>query len=136
VSQEAVHQAVYLQARGNLRAVASHWEGDLFEGTRRGGSGVSAIATLVERSTRFVVLVHPAGGGWGFAGVACRPNRPVAAAPGPGRQMLGCNAGGRWSARTKKGLKERPRPQKVSRRPRPALVMSCRARIRHTYDVT
>jgi transposase, IS30 family len=103
VSHETVYQAIYLQARGNLRAelarqvalrsgraqrrarpadgaairssrawvglnisqrppeaadraVPGHWEGDLLEGTRRGGAG-SAIATLVERQTRFVILV-------------------------------------------------------------------------------
>jgi transposase, IS30 family len=104
VSHETIYQAVYLQARGNLRAelsrqvalrsgraarrarpaaagalrsarpwiglriadrpaevadraVPGHWEGDLLEGTRRGGRGGSAIATLVERYTRFVILV-------------------------------------------------------------------------------
>jgi len=104
VSHETIYQAVYLQARGNLRAelsrqvalrsgraarrprptdagalrssrawlglnisrrpaeatdraVPGHWEGDLLEGTRRGGRN-SAIATLVERSTRFVILVQ------------------------------------------------------------------------------
>lgn len=108
VSHETIYQAIYLQARGNLRAeltrqvalrsgraarrpraqaagairsqrpwlglnisqrpaevadraVPGHWEGDLLEGTRRGG-GNSAIATLVERATRFVILVAlPAG---------------------------------------------------------------------------
>ena len=104
VSHETIYQAVYLQARGNLRAelsrqvalrsgraarrprpadagalrssrpwlglnisqrpaeaadraVPGHWEGDLLEGTRRGGAN-SAIATLVERTTRFVILVE------------------------------------------------------------------------------
>lgn len=100
VSHETIYQAIYLQARGNLRAelsrqvalrsgraarrrrpvagaavrsgrpwlglnisarpaeaadraVPGHWEGDLVEGTRGG----SAVATLVERHTRFVILV-------------------------------------------------------------------------------
>jgi IS30 family transposase len=104
VSHETIYQAIYLQARGNLRAeltrqvalrsgrarrrpraaaggavrsnrqwvglnisarpaevadraVPGHWEGDLLEGTRRGRSRGSAIATLVERHTRFVILV-------------------------------------------------------------------------------
>ena len=104
VSHETIYQAIYLQARGNLRAeltrqvalrsgratrrpraaaagpvrsarpwlglsisarpaaaadraVPGHWEGDLREGVRRGGRGGSAIATVVERQTRFVILV-------------------------------------------------------------------------------
>jgi IS30 family transposase len=103
VSHETIYQAIYLQARGNLRAelsrqvalrsarvarrsrpaaagpirsqrpwlglnvsarpaeaadraVPGHWEGDLLEGARTAGGG-SAIATLVERTTRFVILV-------------------------------------------------------------------------------
>ncbi|MEU9510456.1 IS30 family transposase [Micromonospora sp. NPDC048170] len=103
VSHETIYQAIYLQARGNLRAelarqvalrsgraarrrrpqaggpirsyrpwlglnissrpaevndraTPGHWEGDLVEGGR-GPAGGSAIATLVERHTRFVILV-------------------------------------------------------------------------------
>jgi IS30 family transposase len=100
VSHEAIYQAIYLQARGDLRrelseqvklrsgrrhrrsqaqvagavrsnrpwlglniserpveaadrAVPGHWEGDLLIGAR----GASAVATLVERSTRFCLVV-------------------------------------------------------------------------------
>jgi IS30 family transposase len=65
------------------RAVPGHWEGDLIIGR----AGKSAIGTLVERSTRFVLLLHLPGG-YGADQVAAAMSREMAGLPAALRRSL------------------------------------------------
>ena len=65
------------------RAVPGHWEGDLIMGARN----ASAIGTLVERSTRFVLLLHLPGG-HGADHVAAAMSREMAGLPAALRRSL------------------------------------------------
>jgi transposase, IS30 family len=70
-------------AEAEDRAVPGHWEGDLIAGTR----SRSAIGTLVERSTRFVLLLHLPDG-HGAAQVAAAMTGAMATLPAQLRRSL------------------------------------------------
>jgi len=75
-------------AEADDRAVPGHWEGDLIIGTRN-----SAIGTLVERSTRFVLLLHLPRG-HDAAAIADAMTAAMGSLPGQLRRSLAWDQGG------------------------------------------
>ena len=74
-------------AEADDRAVPGHWEGDLIIGSRN-----SAIGTLVERSTRFVLLL-PLPAGHGAQAVAAAMTEAMASMPVQLRRSLAWDQG-------------------------------------------
>jgi transposase, IS30 family len=75
------------------RAVPGHWEGDLIAGA----GNKSAIGTLVERSTRFVLLLHLPGG-HGADAVAAQMTQVMAGLPAALRRSLTWDQGSEMSS--------------------------------------
>jgi IS30 family transposase len=74
------------------RAVPGHWEGDLIIGSKS-----TAIGTLVERSTRFVLLLHLPGG-HGAEQVATAMTQAMATLPAQLRRSLTWDQGTEMAA--------------------------------------
>ena len=82
-------------AEAEDRAVPGHWEGDLIIGT-----GNSAIGTLVERATRFVLLLHLPGG-HGAEQIAAAMAEAMAGLPAQIRKSLTWDQGHEMSQHAK-----------------------------------
>jgi IS30 family transposase len=80
-------------AEAQDRAVPGHWEGDLILGK----DGASAIGTLVERSTRFVLLLHLPGR-HDAASVAAQMTAQMMTLPAALRRSLTWDQGSEMSA--------------------------------------
>jgi IS30 family transposase len=80
-------------AEAGDRAVPGHWEGDLIVGT----SSASAIGTLVERRTRFVMLLHLPHG-HGADAVAAAMTQAMAGLPAALRRSLTWDQGSEMAA--------------------------------------
>jgi IS30 family transposase len=80
-------------AEADDRAVPGHWEGDLIMGARN----ASAIGTLVERSTRFVLLLHLPHG-HDPAAVAAAMTEAMATLPAQLRRSLAWDQGKEMAA--------------------------------------
>jgi IS30 family transposase len=83
-------------AEAEDRAVPGHWEGDLIIGTPPS----SAIGTLVERRTRFVMLLHLPGG-HGADAVAGAMTQAMAGLPAALRRSLTWDQGSEMAAHAK-----------------------------------
>ena len=104
-------------AEAEDRAVPGHWEGDLIIGA----GNKSAIGTLVERSTRFVMLLHLPDG-YGAEQVAAAMTEAMGGLPDAIRRSL------TWDQGYRDG---RPRPDQRGRGPghlllRPAFALAAR----------
>jgi transposase, IS30 family len=77
------------------RAVPGHWEGDLIEGARKNGG--SQIGTVVERATRFTLLV-PLPDGKSAPAVAAALTPVIAGLPAALRRSLTWDRGGEMAA--------------------------------------
>ena len=113
-------------AEADDRAIPGHWEGDLIIGTDR-----SAIGTLVERTTRFTMLLHlprmagygmeprvkngPALAGYGAEAMRDAISAKIVTLPEQLRRSLTWDRGKELAQHAQ--LKNRHRPGRVLRRP-------------------